>query len=99
MKLIDLEPKWLAPDLFIFKNPTGGKYWLSCKRIQMTMSEQLKMFYEDHPENVGKVIIHTKPEYAWKFEGNDFTTLTVTPSIDASASGNWHGFISNGNIM
>ena len=33
----------------------------------------------------------------WEFIANgDFNTLTVTPSIDASASGNWYGFISEG---
>jgi uncharacterized protein DUF6527 len=33
---------------------------------------------------------------AWNFAGSDFDTLSVTPSIDASASGHWHGFITNG---
>ena len=28
----------------------------------------------------------------------NFATMTITPSIDASASGNWHGFIVNGEI-
>lgn len=33
----------------------------------------------------------------WDLLGqDDFETLTLTPSIDASASGHWHGFITNG---
>ena len=28
-----------------------------------------------------------------------FETMTVTPSLDGSAAGNWHGFITNGEIV
>lgn len=106
MKLADLEPEWLSPDVFIFKNPTGGKDWLTCKRVVMSGKNQRILFYGDwEDENspaktkwVGKSIVPTMPDCAWKFEGNDFATLTVTPSLDCSASGNWHGFITNGEI-
>lgn len=38
-------------------------------------------------------------EYIWNLQGQeDFETLTLTPSIDASASGHWHGYIRNGQI-
>jgi hypothetical protein len=104
MKLTELEPEWIIPDMFIFKNPTGGKDWLTCKRIPMPMKEQYSIIYGDFMDGrtktkwVGKTVVMTNPDCAWKFEGNDFNTLTVTPSIDASASGNWHGFITNGEI-
>jgi hypothetical protein len=29
----------------------------------------------------------------------DFASLTVTPSLDGSAGGLWHGFITNGEIV
>lgn len=32
-------------------------------------------------------------------EAATFETMTVTPSIDGSAGGNWHGFITNGEIV
>lgn len=98
MKLIDLEPAWLAPDVFIFKNPTGGDDWLTCKRVPMLQKEQYSLIYDKNPQYVGKTVVMTVPEMAWKFEGNDFNTMTVIPSIDASQSGNWHGFITNGEI-
>jgi hypothetical protein len=98
VKLIDLEPAWLTPDVFIFRNPTGGKDWLTCKRVLMTMHEQYELIYEKNPQYVGSTVVSSKPDCAWKFEGNDFNTMTVTPSIDASSSGNWHGFITNGEI-
>jgi hypothetical protein len=50
-------------------------------------------------------IVPPKPEMAWGWKWNgptwaDFiTTLTVMPSIDASDSGHWHGFITNGQVV
>lgn len=105
MKLTELEPSWITPDMFIFRNPTGGNDWLTCKRIQMSQKDQYRLVYGDHMDErtktdwVGKCVVLTAPECAWKFDGNDFSTLTVTPSINASASGNWHGFITNGEII
>jgi hypothetical protein len=64
----------------------------------MDHTEQYKLIYEKNPQYKGRVVVMTKEEVAWRFEGNDFATLTVTPSIDASNSGNWHGFITNGEI-
>jgi len=98
MKLTDLDPVWLSPDVFIFKSPSGKGDLLTCKRVLMSRSEQQKLIYEEHPEYKGIPVVMTNPDFAWGFEGNDFNTLTVTPSIDASASGNWHGFVTNGEI-
>lgn len=32
-------------------------------------------------------------------ENANFETISVTPSIDGSAGGNWHGFVTNGQIV
>jgi hypothetical protein len=98
MKLTDLEPAWLTPDVFIFKNPTGGSDMLTCKRVPMASSDQYALIYRDNPKYVGQTVVMTKPEMVWTFAGNDFATLTVSPSLDFSASGNWHGFIAAGQI-
>lgn len=104
VKLTELDPRWLTPDVFIFRNPTGGNDWLTCKRVAMSMKDQQRLIYGDHmdpstkTEWVGKCVVMTNPDCAWKFDGNDFETMTVTPSVDASASGNWHGFITAGEI-
>jgi hypothetical protein len=43
------------------------------------------------------------PNMAWTVHGGignaDFDTLTVTPSLDGSAGGTWHGFVQNGQIV
>lgn len=36
------------------------------------------------------------PGVHWAREGDTFDGLTVKPSVDASGSGHWHGFITNG---
>jgi hypothetical protein len=42
-------------------------------------------------------------DHQWTITGGieaaTFETLTVTPSLDGSAGGNWHGFITNGEIV
>ena len=38
-------------------------------------------------------------ERVWTISGGEtFENLSLTPSVDASASGHWHGFITNGEI-
>ena len=39
------------------------------------------------------------PTPRWHREGDTFETLTLSPSVDASAVGHWHGFITNGEIV
>lgn len=34
----------------------------------------------------------------WTRSGDAFETLTLSPSVDASAHGHWHGFIKDGEV-
>lgn len=99
MRLTDLNPRWLSPDVFVFRSPAGAGNLITCKRVPMSSSDQYALIYEKNPDLKGQCVVMTVPDMAWKFEGNDFETLTVTPSLDASRSGNWHGFITNGEIV
>jgi hypothetical protein len=36
------------------------------------------------------------PGFLWRRAGETFETLTLSPSVDASRAGCWHGFIRNG---
>jgi hypothetical protein len=38
------------------------------------------------------------PGILWRREGDTFDTLTLSPSVDASPSGHWHGFVRNGEV-
>jgi hypothetical protein len=36
--------------------------------------------------------------HVWNRTGDTFETMTLTPSIDGSGVGHWHGFITNGEV-
>ena len=96
IRLTDLQPRWLSPNFFIFLCPCCKQQWLSCKNIPMGNREQRELV-----ESIGKdlrEVIKSRDDYSWSFSGNDFATLSVTPSINAEAAGHWHGFITNGEI-
>lgn len=38
------------------------------------------------------------PGFLWTRTGDTFETLTLSPSVDASRSGCWHGFVQGGEI-
>lgn len=38
------------------------------------------------------------PGFLWRREGESFETLTLTPSVDGSPAGHWHGWIRNGEV-
>jgi hypothetical protein len=40
--------------------------------------------------------IHLDP--LWEHTGDTIDTISITPSVDASAHGHWHGFVTNGAI-
>jgi hypothetical protein len=98
MRLVDLDPHWLSPDVFVFRSPSGHGDWITCKRVPMAREQQYELVYRDNPQFVGKTVVMTQDDMVWSFAGNDFATLTVSPSIDHSPSGNWHGFVLSGEI-
>jgi hypothetical protein len=38
------------------------------------------------------------PGHLWTRTGETFETLSLSPSVDASPAGCWHGFVQNGGI-
>jgi len=107
MRLIDLEPRWIHPNVFVFLCPHCRKDLLACKDIQMSERDQWALFEKEFGEDWNTIVVPMNPDFAWSISGIRPTdpraafidNLTVTPSIDASASGHWHGFITNGEIV
>jgi hypothetical protein len=64
----------------------------------MKIRAQLELFYAVLPDLIDIPIVPCEPNMCWSITGTDFSNLSVTPSLDASASGNWHGFITNGEV-
>lgn len=113
MKLIDLEPRWLIKDGqrvgFVFRCPTRNSCWQSCFVASPPRQEQWKLFADtfggdDEDRDFGRHDVQgSKEGTRWTIAGGidaaEFDTLTVTPSIDGSPGGNWHGHITNGQIV
>lgn len=100
MKLADLSPRWVAHEgndkaALIFKCPHCQEIWLTCTFQPIKISHQMEMFLPEGQMSGGQVV-PSKQDFAWGRSGDDFASLSVTPSVDASASGHWHGFITNG---
>jgi Family of unknown function (DUF6527) len=96
MRLTDLEPRWYA---------------LNGRRIGLTfncphcLTQRLGVpFHQRGHETMedGYILANhgaTDAQHIWTLGGqHDFNTITLSPSIDASASGHWHGFITNGEV-
>lgn len=113
MHLLDLDPRWLEKDGrkvgFIFLSPlrgTGPVHWRQtcfferldfrdqCRAVWAAMADQVdegRQFGDWQPCNA---------EAAWTPHGElDFASLTVTPSLDGSSGGLWHGFVTGGEIV
>jgi hypothetical protein len=96
MRLAELHPKWIHPHMFIFVCPCCRDMLLSCKTAFMSHTEQYDLFQSlggwraDH-------IVGCKESCAWTVTGT-LPEITVTPSVDASAAGHWHGYITAGEI-
>lgn len=98
MKLTELNPRWLGEHMFAFQCPHCLKAWLTCKSAPMEGGAQ-RTLIEQAFGNDDYLVAGSREETAWQISGRDFETMTVHPSIDASPSGCWHGFIKNGEIV
>ncbi len=98
MRLVDLEPHWYGLE---DGGPIVGLTFLCphCRNVRIGVA------FHHH----GKAILEDQyilarhgandTQHIWDLQGpDDFATLTLTPSIDASQSGHWHGYITNGEI-
>lgn len=98
MKLTDLDPHWLVLEEggprvgLTFHCPHCPE---SGQRLAVCFHHDGKAAAED-----GYILAHRgadDTQHIWDLAGqDDFSTLTLSPSIDASKSGHWHGFITNG---
>lgn len=99
MTLLELEPRWLTPNVFIFRCPHCRKMWLVCKNIPMNEQAQFDLLEEKLGADWNETIVPARADFAWNFPSDtNFSVLTVEPSIDASTSGHWHGHITSGAI-
>jgi len=98
MRLVELNPRW-----FVLETD-GQRVGLTfdcphCRETRLGI-----VFHRRGHEAIDDVYIRAHHggnpnEHIWDLQSEgDFDTLTLFPSIDASATGHWHGFISAGEI-
>lgn len=100
MKFTELEPRWVsagdsaAPIGISFICP----HCYTAKNIKPT---RLAVYFDN---KINEIYASTplssvaKPLPIWKKTGDDFENISLSPSVDASSLGHWHGFITNGEI-
>jgi len=110
MRLVDLDPRWLMKDDkrvgFVFKSPTlGDDMWMAIYEPHPGYHELWRAINAAFPEGKKNAKGFTRSvqtmnaRQSWTVTGDTFETITVSPSLDGSPAGNWHGFIQNGNIV
>lgn len=110
MKLTELEPRWWGNDgaqrqgvTFLcphcravrlgiaFANPLDG-----VAPAPIVTDAAMPKVIEEH------IHVHrtfdVPPGCYWTRTGETFDTMSLRPSVDASKSGHWHGFITNGEV-
>ena len=105
MKLTQLKPRWFGMS---FPAYVEGVDWASHLPIFRGISfecphcrTQRLGFLFDPPINPSGYIVKDEPAVSkpWKrISGETFETVSFTPSVDASFTGHWHGFITNGEV-
>lgn len=114
MKLTDLEPRWFdvpgvggAIDGVSFRCPCAR--CVANPRDQVRLGVQFTPIGEDRvvaamsqKEKMRHVhelrTFDVPPGIIWRRTGDTFQTLTLSPSVDASRSGHWHGHVTAGEI-
>jgi hypothetical protein len=97
VKLTDLEPRWVGAD--------GQKFGLTFDCPHCRVERIGVAFHHAGHELMEDAVIHARCPNAtgdsfgghiWTVTGDTFESLTLTPSVDASRAGHWHGFVTNG---
>lgn len=95
MKLAELNPRWYTFNGV--NHPVGLTFDCPhCRTERIGVS-----FHHRGREAMEDAVIHAhspSTKNIWTLDGDTFETLSLSPSVDASASGHWHGFVRNGEI-
>lgn len=81
--------------------------WLTCTFVAMQPSEQRRLIAEIIEQEPADFLETDTEDHdvvgckvlAWKRSSKMLENISVTPSIDASPSGHWHGHVKDGQIV
>lgn len=106
MRLADLAPHWMVlregGDVvgITFRCPhcppgeRGATTYLGVKFAQVIDRDDLDIDEKGWPD----YMVQHPSEHFWQRTGDSFDNLTLSPSVDASKVGHWHGFIRAGEV-
>jgi hypothetical protein len=113
MRLIDLQPRWFdVPG--VGTNKDGLTFLCPCAKclagepvrlgVQFANPVQggagVEMSNRDRLRHVHNLrTFDVPPGTLWQRTGDTFETITLSPSLDATRAGHWHGFVTNGQIL
>lgn len=99
LKLVDLDPRWFKLE---DDGPVVGLTFLCphCRETHLGVA----FHHTGHAAMEDQYIRAHHPgepdQFIWELLGQeDFSTLSLYPSVDASKSGHWHGFITGGSVV
>lgn len=90
MKLTELNPRWMI-ETKEFEARLGMGISFDCPHCR---KQRLGVFFKNPIDGHAPAL----RDNLWQRGGVLFENLTITPSIDCSATGCWHGHITNGEI-
>jgi hypothetical protein len=94
MKLSELEPRWVGHSNSGVLLRMGITFLCPhCRSIRIGV-----MFRNPSVTGLNGEIVWPEQSKQWHHEGETFNDLTLTPSIDVSKYGHWHGTIVLGEI-
>lgn len=95
MRLIDLHPR-------LFKIESDGPPVGLSFDCPHCIDQRLAVsFHHAGREAIEDDYIHahsSETNHIWTLAGDTFENYSLSPSVDASHSGHWHGFLTNGEI-
>jgi hypothetical protein len=95
MRLTDLDPGWLSTA----DGRNGMGVTFDCPHCHaLGKYQKLGVWFANPVDGGTPAEPAVEPKPRWQRAGETFETLTLTPSIDASASGHWHGWITSGDV-
>lgn len=99
MRLTDLDPRWFVVE------PGGPRVGLTfecphCRQTRLGVAFHHAMHAEAEDAYIMAKRPGTDAQHIWTLSGgDDFGALSLSPSVDGSARGHWHGFVTNGEIV
>lgn len=94
MDLLDLDPRWFT----MGQSPDIVGLTFDCPHCRVQRLGVL-FIQEIDRDGLPNEAHWARNENKWNRQGESFETLTLSPSIDASAVGHWHGFIVGGKVQ